>query len=99
MKWRWWNLENQEDVDEDEIGDQILRPEFDRALKDLNPKKVVGIGPAEVLSSVGQEAINRLFNLISKLYKTGGLSNFKKRIITFTKKAPAIKYKNFCIIA
>lgn len=60
------------------------RSEFDKALKDLNPQKAVGVDEISdaLLSSLGQEGINRLliFTLIRGIHKTSEiLSHFKKK--------------------
>lgn len=51
-------------------GDPILRSEFEKASKDLNPQKSVGVISAELLSSLGQEKNNWLFQFISKICET-----------------------------
>ena len=77
-------LEKEEEVNEDEIGDTILREEFDRALKDLSRNKAPGVDdiPSELLKSSGEPAMTKLFNLVRKMYETGEIpSDFKKNIL------------------
>ncbi|MFP3020759.1 MAG: hypothetical protein ACEY3F_05470 [Wolbachia sp.] len=78
------HLEKAEDVDKEERGDPILRSEFDRALKNLNLQKAVGVDemPAELLCSLRNIWFNRLFKLTSRIYESGEVpSDFNKSII------------------
>lgn len=61
------HLENQEEIDEDERGDPILKSEFDRALKDLDLQKSVEVDEIspELFSSTGQ--VSWLLKLICKI--------------------------------
>ena len=96
-------LEREEEVNEDEIGDRILREEFDRALKDLSRNKAPGVDdiPAELLKSLGEPGMTKLFNLVCKMYETGDIpSDFKKKvIIPITKKASADRSESYRTIA
>ncbi|XP_049782330.1 uncharacterized protein LOC126184020 [Schistocerca cancellata] len=78
-------VEMEEDVDEDEMGDTILREEeFDRALKDLSRNKVPGVDniPLELLTALGELVLTKLYHLVSKMYETGEIpSDIKKNII------------------
>ena len=75
------------------MGDKILREEFDRTLKDLSGNKAPGFDdiPSELLRSIGEPAMSKLFQLVCKIYETGEiLSDFTKTvIIPIPKKAGA----------
>jgi len=96
-------IEEEAMVDEDNIGDPILRSEFDRALKDLNSGKAVGIDeiPAELLRSIGESGLTRLFNLVKRIYETGEIPrDFEKSLIfTLPKKPKADKCENYRTIS
>ena len=77
-------VEREEEVDEDEMGDTILRSEFDRALKDLSKNKAPGIDdiPSELLGALGEAEMIKLFHLVGRMYETGEVpSDFKKNVI------------------
>ncbi|XP_049762340.1 uncharacterized protein LOC126088253 [Schistocerca cancellata] len=77
-------MEMEEDVDEDRMGDTILREEFDRARKDLNRNKAPGVDniPLELLTALGEPVLMKLYHLVSKMYETGEISSdFKMNII------------------
>ena len=96
-------MAKEEEVTEDEIGDPILKTEFERALKDLSRSKATGVDdiPAELLSSLGETALNKLFSLVIKMYETGEVpSDFKKNIIIpIPKKVGADKCEQFRTIS
>lgn len=96
-------LEREEEVSEDETGDPILRSEFNRALKDLSRNKAAGVDniPAELLSSLGEDVLNKLFSIVSRMYETGEVpSDFKKNvIIPIPKKVGADKCEHFRTIS
>ncbi|XP_049787836.1 uncharacterized protein LOC126191130 [Schistocerca cancellata] len=58
-------MEMEEDVDEDEMGDMILREEFDRALKGLSRNKTPGVDkiPLELLTALGEPVLTKLYHL------------------------------------
>ncbi|XP_049764552.1 uncharacterized protein LOC126092864 [Schistocerca cancellata] len=70
-------MEMGEDVDEDEMGDMVLREEFDRALKDLSRNKAPGVDniPLELLTALGEPVLTKLYHLVSKMYETGLLTH------------------------
>lgn len=77
-------LESEEDVNKDDLGDAILRAEFDRALKDLSKNKASGIDDirSELLLALGETTLTRLFHLVCKMYETGEVpSDFQKNLI------------------
>ena len=77
-------IEREEEVDQDEIGDMILREEFDRALKDLSANKTPGVDdiPSELLRALGEPTMTELFHLVCKMYETGKIpSDFRKNVI------------------
>ena len=72
----------EESVDENELGDPILRSEFETALKELKNNRVPGIDNihAEILKNSGEKALDRLFELIGKIYKLGIIpKDFQKK--------------------
>ena len=85
-------IEREENVGEDEIGDMILREEFDRALKDLSANKAPGVDdiPSELLRALGESTMTELFHLVCKMYESGEIpSDFRKNvIIPIPKKVP-----------
>ncbi|KDQ95483.1 hypothetical protein L798_06123 [Zootermopsis nevadensis] len=52
-------IEEVKEVDMEEIGDPVLRCEFDGALKDLSSNKAVGVDaiPSELLQSMGMKEL------------------------------------------
>ena len=96
-------IEDETEVDDDDKGDAILRSEFDKALKDLSKNKSPGIDqlPAELLSSMGDTGLKRLYNLICKMYNTGEVvSDFKESIvIPIPKKSGADRCENYRTIS
>ncbi|XP_049779702.1 uncharacterized protein LOC126176585 [Schistocerca cancellata] len=87
-------MEMEEDVDENEMGDTILREKFDRALKDLSRNKAPGVDniPLELLIA---------YPLVSKMNETGEIpSDFKKNIIIpVPKKAGVDRCENYRTIS
>ncbi|XP_049769511.1 uncharacterized protein LOC126108338 [Schistocerca cancellata] len=96
-------IELEEYVDEDEIGDTILREEFDRALKDLSRNKAPGVDniPLELLMALAEPVLTKLYHLVSKMYETGEIpSDFKKNIIIpIPKKAGVDRCENYQTIS
>ena len=96
-------LEEEENVEEDDKGDPILRSEFDIALKDLGKNKASGIDdvPSELLCAMGETGSSVLFNLVRKIYGTGEVpSDFKKNVvITIPKKASADQCSDYRTIS
>ena len=76
-------IEEEEEVEEDEMGETILRSEFKRALKDLNCRKAPGIDgiPVELLRSAGEEAIDRLYKLVCNIYEKGNFRQTSKKVL------------------
>ena len=85
--------------DKNELGDPILRSEFETALKELKNNRASGIDniQAEILKNPGEKALDRLFKLIGKIYKFGIIpKDFQKnKIVTLPKKTDADKCENF----
>lgn len=96
-------MEKEESIVEDNLGDCILRSEFDAAMNDLKNNKAPGIDglQAEMLKNAGEEAKDRLFKLICRIYETGNLpKDFKRNIIlTIPKKSGADKCENYRTIS
>ena len=96
-------IEEEESVDENELGDPILRSEFETALKELKNNRAPGIDniQAEILKNSGEKARDKLFELISKIYKLGIIpKDFEKnKIVTLPKKTGADKCENFRTIS
>ena len=96
-------IEEEESVDENELGDPILRSEFDIALKELKNNRAPGIDniQAEILKNSGEKALDKLFELIGKIYKLGIIpKDFQKnKIVTLPKKTGADKCENFRTIS
>ena len=88
-------LEEEEGVDTEEKGDPILRSEFNTALKELKKGKAAGVDeiPGEVLQNMGEDALNKLYDIICSIYETGEMPRDFKRsaIVTIPKKAGADK--------
>ena len=75
------SIEEEESVDENELGDPILRSKFETAPKELKNNRAPGIGniQAEILKNSGATAFDRLFELFGKMYKLGIIpKDFKK---------------------
>ncbi|KAI5731180.1 hypothetical protein M8J77_006038 [Diaphorina citri] len=62
-------------VEDDSKGPEIMRSEFDKALKELTEKKAAGIDdiPAELLKNMGEEYEEKLNKIIKECYNTGTL--------------------------
>ncbi|VVC32955.1 Reverse transcriptase domain [Cinara cedri] len=71
--------DNEEHI-EDNIGEDILRGEFDKAMEELKTNKAPGIDEilAELLKNCGEKAKDVLFKIISSMYKTGQIPNLEK---------------------
>ncbi|XP_049794433.1 uncharacterized protein LOC126204053 [Schistocerca nitens] len=77
-------IESEDEVDKDELGDSIVRSEFDQALQALKHGKAPGIDslPAEIIKAGGTEIKDKLYKLICQIYGTGELpEDFRKCII------------------
>lgn len=83
--------------------DPVMREEFDKALKNLKNKKAAGIDgiQAELWKEAGEEAKNRLFQIIRDIYATGKMPEdyIKSIIIPIPKKAAAKKCEEFRTIS
>ena len=62
-------IEEEESVNENELGDPVLKSEFETALKELKNNRAPGIDniQAEILKNSGKKALGRLFELIGKI--------------------------------
>ena len=75
-------LEGEESVDVNELEDSILRSEFETALKELKNNSASGIDniQAKILKKCGEKALDRLFEVIGKIYELGIIpKNFQKK--------------------
>ena len=86
-----------------ELGDPILRSEFETALKQLKNYRAPGIDKiqAEILKKSREKAFGRLFELIGKIYKLGIIpKDFQKKQNSHNpKKTGADKCENFWTIS
>ena len=66
-------IEEEESVNENESGDPTLRSDFETALKELKNNRTPGIDniQAEIQKNSGEKVLDRLFELIGKIYKLG----------------------------
>lgn len=66
-------LENENQLDDNNIGENITLEEFEKALKEMKNKKAPGLDDiqAELLKSCGEKANDILYHLINNIYKTG----------------------------
>lgn len=96
-------IENEIDVEDDSKGPEIMRSEFDKALKELTEKKAAGIDdiPAELLKNMGEEYEEKLYKIIKECYNTGTLPPdfIKSKTITLPKKGNATECGNYRTIA
>jgi hypothetical protein len=87
------------DVDEEEMGDSILREEFNEALKELKKNKAPGIDevPAELIQNASDKVKDQLYKLTCRIYEEGKVpKDFKKSaIITIPKKIGADVCENY----
>ncbi len=96
-------IEREDRVEEEERGDPILRSEFDKALKEMNVGKAVGVDEiaCELIKNAGEEALKRLFQLICRMYEEGEVPiDFQKsKLVMIPKKAKASKCEDYRTIS
>lgn len=86
-------IENEDSVDVDFKGPEILKSEFTKSLKDLCDKKATGVDniPAEILKNLDSNTEKLLFDVIKECYNKGTLPDdfVKSKTITLPKKGNA----------
>lgn len=87
------DIESIEEVDEEEVGDTILKDEFEKAMQDLPDRKATGCDdiPSELIKKGGEKMKTALLQLIRKIYETGEIpEDFQKCVmVSIPKKASA----------
>ena len=70
-------IENENKVQNDDMGDSISKKEFEKALKGMKVNKASGVDliAAELLQNLWQAGIIILFKLVCDMYETGDISN------------------------
>lgn len=96
-------IENEDSVDVDFKGPEILKSEFTKSLKDLCDKKATGVDniPAEILKNLDSNTEKLLFDVIKECYNKGTLPEdfVKSKTITLPKKGNASDCSNYRTIA
>ena len=86
-------LEGLSETEQDEEY-AVLREEFEKALRDLKPKKAAGIDEiqAELWKEAGENMLNELFKLIKDIYRTADIpTDFVKSIVIPIPKKTSVK--------
>src|SRR6476661_4071843 len=98
-----FKLENEEDVDEDEKGPDLLDDEIESAINELKCKKAEGVDgiPAEFLKALGERGRKELVSLCRQMYVTGEWPEdfVKSSIVTLEKKPNATECSDHRTIA
>ena len=66
-------VEEREEVDEEEIGPQVLKSEILLAISEMKEGKAVGVDeiPVEMLKSLGEKAMQELCDICQSMYEEG----------------------------
>ncbi|XP_050424191.1 craniofacial development protein 2-like [Adelges cooleyi] len=96
------NNENIIESNEEDIGPNITKSEFVKALSELKQGKATGVDdiPAELLKNVGKDTEYKLFEMIEKMYRDGNIPEdfAKSKIVLIPKKRNSTECKNYRII-
>ena len=92
-------IEDENEVENDDMGASILRSKFDAAITDLRRDKSLGVDdiPAELIKYAGEKTLTQLYKTICDMYLTGDIhSDIEKNIIIpIPKKKRAQKCEDF----
>lgn len=90
-------IPEKEEINENEKGESILKSECDRAIQNLKRNKAIGIDdiPSELISSLEDLVIGKLFFLVSRMYESSEVpSDFQNNtIIPILNKSRADKWE------
>ena len=96
-------IEKENEVQDDDRGNSILKEECENALRGLKANKAPGVDliAADLLQSLGQAENNMLFRLVYDMYETDDIPNDQKvnKSVTIPKKVGADKCENYRTIS